>query len=97
MTFYAGGALMTVTAIDTTTALGALDLDVHYNPDATQAAQLQDPALARKEVTAVMAGLIKMHPEIEKAFHGIWVHADQGTASLFALEYRWIKSPHPLR
>lgn len=86
MTFYAGGALMTVTAIDTTTALGALDLDVHYNPDAAQVAQLQDPAAARKEVTAVMAALLRMHPELENAFHGIWVHADQGTASLFALE-----------
>jgi hypothetical protein len=27
-----------------------------------------------------------MHPELENAFHGIWVHADQGSASLFALE-----------
>jgi hypothetical protein len=86
MTFYAGGVLMTVTGIDTTTALGALDLDVHYEPDATQAAQLQDPASARKEVTAMMAGLLRMHPELENAFHGIWVHADQGTVSLFALE-----------
>ena len=86
MTFYAGGALMTVTGIDTTTALGALDLDVHYKPDASQAAQLKDPALARKAVTAVMAALLRMHPELEYAFQGIWVHADQGTASLFALE-----------
>ena len=86
MTFNAGGELITVTGIDTTTALGALDLEVHYKPDATQVAQLQDPASARKQVTAVMAGLLRMHPELEKAFHGIWVHADQGTASLFALE-----------
>ena len=86
MTFYVDGVLMTVTEIDTTTALGALDLDVHYKPDATQAAQLKDPASARKQVTAVMAGLLRMHPELENAFHGIWVHADEGTASLFALE-----------
>ncbi len=86
MTFYAGGELMTVTGIDTTTALGGLDLDVHYQPDATQAAHLQDPAAARKEVSVLMAGLLTMHPELENAFHGIWVHADQGSASLFALE-----------
>ena len=86
MTFNADGELFAVTAVDTTTALGALDLDVHYKPDATQAAQLQDPTAARKQVTAVMAGLLRMHPELPRAFHGIWVHADQGTASLFALE-----------
>ncbi len=86
MTSISNGEMITVTAIDTTTALGALDLDVHYKPDATEVAQLQDPGTARKQVTDVMAGLLQMHPELEKAFHGIWVHADQGTASLFALE-----------
>jgi hypothetical protein len=86
MTFDAQGQMITVTGIDTSTALGALDLDVHYRPDAAEAAQLQDPAAARKQVTAVMTGLLRMHPELERAFHGIWVHADQGSASLFALE-----------
>jgi hypothetical protein len=86
MTFYADGELIAVSAVDTTTALGGLDLDVHYKPDATQAAQLHDPAGARKQVTSVMSGLLKMHPELQRAFHGIWVHADQGTGSLFALE-----------
>ena len=86
MTFYAQGQLVTVNAIDTSTELGGLDLDVHYTPDATQSAQLSDPISARKQVTAVMSTLLKMHPEMQGAFHGIWVHADQGTASLFALE-----------
>jgi hypothetical protein len=86
MTFYAQGQLITVNAIDTSTELGGLDLDVHYTPDATQSAQLSDPISARKQVTAVMSALLKMHPEMQGAFHGIWVHADQGTASLFALE-----------
>jgi hypothetical protein len=86
MTFYAQGMLFTVTAIDTSTALGALDLDVHYTPDAAQSAQLRDPLQSRKQVTAVMARLLEMHPEMRGAFHGIWVHADQGTNSLFALE-----------
>jgi hypothetical protein len=86
MTFYAQGQLITVSAIDTSTELGGLDLDVHYAPDATQAAQLRDPNTARGQVTAVMSALLRMHPELQGAFHGIWVHADQGTSTLFALE-----------
>ena len=86
MTFDVQGELITVTAIDTSTELGGLDLDVHYTPDDTEAVQLRDPVSARKQVTAVMLALLKMHPELQGAFRGIWVHADQGTASLFALE-----------
>jgi hypothetical protein len=86
MTFYAQGELITVSAIATSTELGGLDLDVHYTPDGAQAAQLRDPISARGQVTAVMSALLKMHPEMQGAFHGIWVHADQGTSSLFALE-----------
>jgi hypothetical protein len=86
MTFYAQGELINVTTIDTSTELGGLDLDVHYVPDGTQAAQLRDPIAARGQVTAVMSGLLKMHPELLGAFHGIWVHAEQGTSTLFALE-----------
>jgi hypothetical protein len=86
MTFYTQDELITVTAIDTSTALGGLDLNVHYTPDAAHAAQLHDPVFARRQVTAVMAELLKMHPELQGAFHGIWVHADQGTETLFALE-----------
>jgi hypothetical protein len=80
------GASFTVSAIDTTDTFGGLDLDVQYTPDATQAAQLQDPPSARKQVTAIMSALVELHPELQTAFHGIWVHANQGTASLFALE-----------
>jgi hypothetical protein len=86
MTFYAQGQLITVSAIDTSTELGGLDLDVHYAPDVTQAAQLRDPIAARGQVTAVMSAILKLHPELQGAFHGIWVHADQGTSTLFALE-----------
>jgi hypothetical protein len=86
MSFYQQGALFTVNAIDTTAALGSLDLDVHYTPSGAQAAQLSNPVAARNQVTAVMAALLRMHPELRDAFHGIWVHADQGSASLFALE-----------
>ena len=40
--------LIRVTAIDTSTELGGLDLDVHYAPDATQAVRLRDPISARR-------------------------------------------------
>jgi hypothetical protein len=82
----AHGSVFRVTSIDTTTALGALDLEVHYTPDNEEAIELHDPPTARKQVTDLMAALLTMHPELNDAFHGFWVHADQGTASLFSLE-----------
>jgi hypothetical protein len=81
----AAGAFQ-VTAVDTTTAFGGLDLEVHYAPNPGQAAQLHDPPAARRQVMGVMTALLATHPELKGAFHGIWVQADQGTASLFALE-----------
>ena len=86
MTLLTPGGTFAVTAIDTTTEFGKLDLDVHYIPDSAQAAQLSDPPMARMQVTGVMSALVRAHPELTAAFHGIWVHADQGTGSLFALE-----------
>jgi hypothetical protein len=87
MIMNAAGESFTVTSIDTTTEFaGALDLEVHYTPDGTQAAQLRDPPLARKQVTDIMLALLKEHPDLRQAFHGLWIRADQGTTSLFALE-----------
>ncbi len=80
------GTSFMVTAIDTTTVFGGLDLDVEYTPDAMQTAQLHDPPAARAQVTEVMSALLELHPELQGAFDGIWVHANQGNASLFALE-----------
>ena len=80
------GSVFQVTAIDTTITFGPLDLEVAYIPDAAQTAQLHDPPAARKQVTQVMTALLSLHPELRDAFHGIWVHADQGSASLFSLE-----------
>ena len=82
----AHGANYSLTAVDTTTTFGALDLDVHYSPDSAQASQLHDPPMARKQVMDIMAALLEQHPELRQAFHGMWVHADQGAVSLFALE-----------
>ncbi|HEX4032498.1 MAG TPA: hypothetical protein VHX20_19195 [Terracidiphilus sp.] len=86
MTLNTQGSAFTVTAIDTTTTFGALDLEVHYKPDATQAALLRDPQTARRQVTDIMLALLLQHPDLRNAFHGIWVRADQGANSLFALE-----------
>ncbi len=99
MTLNASGAAFAVTAIDTTTTFGPLDLDVHYTPDPTQAEQLRDPPSARKQVTDIMSALLQQHPELQTAFHGIWVHADQGNTTLFALELpmnQIVTAPHPM-
>jgi hypothetical protein len=37
-------------------------------------------------VTEVMTALLALHPELHDAFHGIWVQADQDSASIFSLE-----------
>lgn len=80
------GANYAVNAVSTTTTFGALDLDVRYAPDAAEAAVLRNPPDARKQVSEIMAALVELHPGLKQAFHGIWLHAQQGQNSLFALE-----------
>jgi hypothetical protein len=80
------GSAFKITAIGTTSALGPLDLDVHYNPDAEQTGQLHNPTAARQQLIDLMTALLAQHPELREAFHGMWMHADQGDASIFALE-----------
>jgi hypothetical protein len=80
------GSIYRITSVSTTTALGSLDLEVHYIPDSVQVAALRSPLVARKQVSDLMAALLLAHPELRSAFQGMWLHADQGTASLFALE-----------
>jgi hypothetical protein len=82
----ANGSSYQVTGIDTTSELGGFDLEVQYSPDPTQVTQLRNPPVARKQVTDVMLALLGLHPELQSAFHGIWVHANQGNDSLFSLE-----------
>jgi hypothetical protein len=82
----ANGATYEVTGIDTSSALGSLDLEVNYNASPAQASQLRDPPAARKQVLDVMTALLALHPELHDGFHGIWVHANEGQASLFSLE-----------
>jgi hypothetical protein len=86
VTVTAANGTYSVSAVDTTTTFGVLDLDVHYIPDAAQTSELRNPPEARKQVIDVMSALLAQHPELHQAFHGMWVHADQGNTSLFALE-----------
>lgn len=82
----ANGATFNVINMGIATDFGGLDLDLHYTPDPTQAGQLRTPVTARQQVTELMTALLAQNPELRQAFHGIWVHADQGQANLFALE-----------
>lgn len=75
-----------VTEISATDALGPLDLSVQYAPDAAQAGQLNDPVTARAQVTAAMLALLAEHPELRVGFHGIWMQAEEGGSSAYALE-----------
>ena len=86
MPLSASGSTFQVIGLDTSAELGGLDLVVSYNPDATQASQLHDPVAARKQVVDIMKAMLTLHPELRTAFHGIWVHANEGGASVFALE-----------
>lgn len=86
MMLNANGSTYHVTALSTTTEFGAFDLEVHYTPDQNQLAQLRDPVAARKQALDVMTALLALHPELRRAFHGIWVQADQGNASVYSLE-----------
>lgn len=86
MTLTVRGASYALDAVSTTTEFGALDLDVRYGPDAAEAAVLRNPPDARRQVSDIMAALVELHPGLKQAFHGIWLHAQQGQASLFALE-----------
>ena len=86
MTFNVHGATFQITGMQPTTELGPWDLEVHYVPDAAHRAQLRDPAAARQQVIDVMTALLQQNPGLREAFHGMWVRAFEGDASLFALE-----------
>jgi hypothetical protein len=83
---HAGANTYTVTALRPTDALGPLDLSVHYQPGAAQSAALNDPVAARQQVLEGAQALLAAHPELQTAFQGFWMHADQGGSSIYALE-----------
>lgn len=86
ITVYANGMPFQVTHVDTSAELGPLDFVIHYNPSPQQAAQLGNPVQARQQVMALMSGILASHPGMRDAFHGLWVYADRGNATAFALE-----------
>ncbi len=86
MTLTVNSENFAVTSIGTSTLLKWLDLDVQYTPNSTETLQLRDPQAARQQAVSIMSALLELHPELQNAFRGIWVHAEQGNASLFALE-----------
>ena len=86
MTLSVHGITFQITGMQPTTELGPWDLEVHYIPDAAHKAQLNDPTAARQQVIDVMTALLEQNPGLRQAFHGMWVRAFEGDASLFALE-----------
>lgn len=80
------GLPFTISHVDTSAELGGLDFVIHYNANPEEAAQLRDPVSARKQVVSLMSGILTTHPGMRDAFHGLWVYADSGGATLFALE-----------
>lgn len=86
LTLNVHGATFQITGMQPTTELGPWDLEVHYVPDAAHQAQLHDPTAARQQVIDVMTALLEQNPGLRQAFHGMWVRAFEGDASLFALE-----------
>lgn len=76
------GATFNITGLHTGELSDQLDLVVTY-----QASANQDPVAARAQVTSVMRALLSAHPELESAFHGLWVYANApGNQHPFALE-----------
>lgn len=80
------GSSFEVMSVGTTTTFGTLDLEVQYQPSTAQLAELRNPTTARNQVVSVMTALLTHYPELRTAFHGIWVRADQGSATVFALD-----------
>ena len=76
------GQTFAITNLHTGELSDELDLVLTY-----EATPNQDPVAARAKVTAVMRALLAAHPELESAFHGLWVYASTpGNQHPFALE-----------
>jgi hypothetical protein len=76
------GQTFDVTDLHTGELAGQLDLVVDF-----KGTPEPDPVAARAQVTAVMRALLREHPELAQAFHGLWVYAyAPGNQPPFALE-----------
>jgi hypothetical protein len=45
-----------------------------------------DPLAARAEAVSVMSGLLRLHPELRPAFHGLWAYAEKDGKRSYAIE-----------
>lgn len=82
MRLSAGAQTFDVTNLHTGELSNQLDLVITFT-----ATPGQNPVAARAQVTAVMRALLQQHPELESAFHGLWVYAaTPGNPNPFALE-----------
>ncbi|HEV2464266.1 MAG TPA: hypothetical protein VGT04_10695 [Acidobacteriaceae bacterium] len=80
------GSSFEIMSANITTTFGTFDLEVQYQPSTAQLAALHDPTTARSQVVSVMTALLTQYPELRSAFHGIWVRANQGNSTVFALD-----------
>ncbi len=75
------GQTFSVTGLRADATLGSLDLRVD-----TRALSVADPVAARKDALALMAALLKQHPELRGNFHGLWVYESTSAGQTFAVE-----------
>jgi hypothetical protein len=75
------GQIFEITNIHTDGSLGGLDLVVNY-----KASDVSDPVATRSRNLEVMKALLKQHPELREAFHGLWVYANAENQRPFAIE-----------
>lgn len=80
------GSSFEIMSAGITTTFGTFDLEVQYQPSTAQLAALHNPTTARSQVVSVMTALLTQYPELRTAFHGIWVRANQGNSTIFALD-----------
>jgi hypothetical protein len=76
------------TAVTVEDVLSQVDVAAHIKVDA-----LGDAAAARKRNVDAAAALVAAHPELRKAFHGVWVFAEAPGASPYATEMAMAEIP----
>jgi hypothetical protein len=81
MKIEASGQTFEITNIRTDASLGGLDLVVNY-----KASDVSDPVATRSRNLEVMKALLRQHPELREAFHGLWVYASAENQKPFAIE-----------
>ena len=88
MQLTANGQNFPITKMETSDALGGLDLVIHYN-----VADIKNLTEIRRQNTAVMQAMLLTHPELKNAFHGMWVYAEAAGQSPFGIELPMTQIP----